>query len=111
MGVSQRRFHAAGMSTVTSRFSTIPSASVREQVQAGIADAVVASVEKIIENVALNMVFQSAPLSKPPISKGMTDTMETLKAIVLSPRVVAPEEYAQVSHGIYSPSNCANVFV
>ena len=40
--------------------------------------------------------FKSAPLQNPPLATGMTDSVQKLKAIIMKPTDVTPDEYRQV---------------
>ena len=70
--------------------------TVKEQVLARLSSAVVGSIMQTMSHALFGDEFASAPLKTPPISAGMTDTVEKLKAVVLKEGAVAQGDYKQV---------------
>lgn len=84
------------MSQLIARSATIPSPLIREQVVARMADVAMASAQKAFLDALRPGELKCAPQATPLIATGMADTMQKLKSIIMAPRGLTPEEYAQV---------------
>ena len=84
-------------------FMSIPSAAVKQDVQARIADVVVASAMKAMVNALGSGPLPHTPKSDPPIATGLTDTVNKLKAIIASSHLVTRKKYQQVASLLDDP--------